>query len=363
MEKRGARVWFVAALSLAGVSVLALVLARGSTGFSEWYSAHIYSAIVRVIGGGAGLLPFSLGEMLIYLLTLFVIVYIFLCVRACIWNKSALRGLAVLGGRTLVISLSAFLFLFTFNCGINYYRPPFSQLNTFSISPASKEELAALCEELIGYANMAGENAEPGTEPSPLALARQGSSVMQALSGSYEGLSGYYPPAKPVLISRAMSYLDLLGIYFPPTVEANFNADAPAHEQPSSVCHELSHLRGFMREDEANFIAFLACRESGDAHFTYSGYMLALVHSMNALYATDRELYFALAERYSERVKADFSYSYLYWKSFEGPAAQVSSVANDIYLKANSQADGVKSYGRMVDLLISDYRTRHSLPM
>ncbi|HPE16562.1 MAG TPA: DUF3810 family protein, partial [Oscillospiraceae bacterium] len=29
---------------------------------------------------------------------------------------------------------------------------------------------------------------------------------------------------------------------------------------------------------------------------------------------------------------------------------------NDAYLKANAQRDGVKSYGRMVDLLLAEYR-------
>ncbi|HPW41948.1 MAG TPA: DUF3810 family protein, partial [Bacillota bacterium] len=29
---------------------------------------------------------------------------------------------------------------------------------------------------------------------------------------------------------------------------------------------------------------------------------------------------------------------------------------NDKYLKANNQKDGVKSYGRMVDLLIAEHR-------
>ena len=33
-----------------------------------------------------------------------------------------------------------------------------------------------------------------------------------------------------------------------------------------------------------------------------------------------------------------------------------SNKINDTYLKANAQSDGVKSYGRMVDLLLAKYR-------
>ena len=57
----------------------------------------------------------------------------------------------------------------------------------------------------------------------------------------------------------------------------------------------------------------------------------------------------------------DFQYNNLYWRQFEGAVAEVSTKINDSYLKANFQNDGVQSYGRMVDLLLADYRSRHGL--
>lgn len=39
----------------------------------------------------------------------------------------------------------------------------------------------------------------------------------------------------------------------------------------------------------------------------------------------------------------------------------MAAKVNDSYLKSNRQEDGVKSYGRMVDLLLADYRQRHGL--
>lgn len=59
---------------------------------------------------------------------------------------------------------------------------------------------------------------------------------------------------------------------------------------PVTMCHELSHLSGYMREDEANFIAFLACLQSDDPEFRYSGVYLASVHAMNALLTVDSDL-------------------------------------------------------------------------
>jgi hypothetical protein len=36
------------------------------------------------------------------------------------------------------------------------------------------------------------------------------------------------------------------------------------------------------------------------------------------------------------------------------PAKDISNAANAAYLKSQGQADGVKSYGRMVDLLVAE---------
>lgn len=37
---------------------------------------------------------------------------------------------------------------------------------------------------------------------------------------------------------------------------------------------------------------------------------------------------------------------------------EISNSVNNTYLKANGQEDGVKSYGRMVDLLLAEYRSQ-----
>ena len=89
--------------------------------------------------------------------------------------------------------------------------------------------------------------------------------------------------------------------------------------------------------------------------------MLALVHSMNSLYGADFETFCELNALYDPGVSRDFAYNNWYWQQFEGTVAEVSDKINDTYLKVNHQTDGVKSYGRMVDLLLADYRARHGL--
>lgn len=358
--------WGPAALFLLALSVLAA--ARACPGASEWYAVCIYPLLVRVVGGASGLLPFSLAEWVVYALSACAILWLTrLALRALRRDWEGLKGRFLSGSKKLLWTAVAIFLLYTFQCGINYYRTPFSALSGFSIRPSSPEELAALSAELAEKANRLAPQcpSAPGG-PTLLGLSQREASLlgvraMEALGEAYPALLGYYPPAKPVLFSRGLSYLDLTGIYFPPTIEANYNADAPAFHIPETICHELSHLRGFMREDEANFIAYLACRGSEKPVFQYSGTMAALIHSMNALYAASPTLYAQVAELLGEQARIDLAYNSAYWKQFEGPAAAVSNFANDTYLKANAQPEGVRSYGRMVDLLLADYRTRHGL--
>lgn len=269
---------------------------------------------------------------------------------------------------TLVCIAGVGYTLFTLLCGLNYHRLSFAAISGLDVRPSATEELADACTELVLRANelRAGlaENDEGvmvmanGSYYDTSAFAQD---AYRFIGAEYEVLGGFTARPKPVLASRAMSYLDITGIYMPFTFEANVNVDVPDYWIPCTMMHELAHFKGFMREDEANFVSYLACTASGDDDFDYSGTMLALIHSSNALYSADRELYWPVMEQLSEGVRRDLSANSAYWKQFEGPVAQASSAMNDVYLKSNRQENGVKSYGRMVDLVLADYRERHGL--
>lgn len=60
-----------------------------------------------------------------------------------------------------------------------------------------------------------------------------------------------------------------------------------------------------MREDEANFISYLVCTQSGDRELQYSGVMLAFVHAGNALSSQDRAVYTEVFRTLDEAVQRD----------------------------------------------------------
>lgn len=325
-----------------GISILLQVLARRVPNFGQWYAVTIYPILVAVCGRVIGWLPFSVVEFLIYFLIIFCVVSV---IR--LWRQP--RRLLT-GGLSL---LSIMFLLYTLGCGINYYRQPFSAYTDFrSGNKYTIEELEALCLWLTEQVN--ASYVEPG-QLSQAEYHREGINAMVRLGEKYPQLGGFYPRPKPILFSRLLTVQGVGGIYSPFTIEANYNQEIPAYNIPHTICHELSHLKGFMREDEANFISFLACIDSDSPAYQSSGYMVGWVYAGNALAVADRDTYLACRARLRPEAEAAFRQNTLFWNQYDTPILQAAETVNNTYLRANNQPEGVKSYGRVVDLMLNWY--------
>lgn len=357
-------------LLLLPLSVALTGIASHFPNFTEaFYARGVYPVISQGIGFLFAWIPVSMSEIILAALAFGVIGYLVWTAASFIKAKGDRHRRIHLCTRfitNLAVGSAVIYFAFVLLCGLNYYRHPFSLYSGLEIRPSSAQELAALCGELLERANglrlQVPEDADGITALgcSHFEMAERTRAAFLTMSGDYDVLAGNYSRPKPVLLSSLMSYTQITGFFFPYTFEPNVNVHVPAYTIPATMCHEQTHLRGFMREDEANFIAYLACRQSGDPVQEYSGVMLALVHSMNGLYGADYDMFCELRRQYSDGLNRDLQYHSEYWKRHDGTVAKVSDKINDTYLKVNKQTDGVKSYGRMVDLLLADYRSRHA---
>lgn len=347
-------------LALVPISLLLTLYARFNLSFAEFYALRIYPVFAESISSFSSKIKFSLAEFIIIALIITIIIYFLITLTQTLIEKSSqyFKNFFL----NIAASLSIIYFLFVLFCGINYYRHEFTYYSGLEIKESSTEELINLCEILINSANET--RSRLGTSSKGTAelydidysgTSERAKKSFDNISGQYDVLKGNYPSPKLVVFSNVMSHMRITGMFFPFTFEANVNKDIPPYQIPSTMLHELVHLRGFMREDEANFISYLACINSGFDDFAYSGTMLALTYSMNSLYYEDYDAYSSLYDKYSEDVKNDLRYSSNYWKQYETKVAEISNKVNDSYLRANNQDDGVKSYGRMVDLLLAYY--------
>ena len=330
------------------------------------YAQKIYKPYSQVWSSLFAGYDFSVIEFFIYALIIVIIV-------SLIWSviKAFRNGHGIYTILNWIVSLAAAASIgyFIFNAGwaLNYYRAPLVNTMGYTNRLSSEDELYDLSRDLIQQANTVraglNENAD-GVVAFPYSIdeaLKKVPEIYESISDKYPMFSGGYSAPKPVYASELMNYTQITGIYMMFTAEANVNVAATTPLILATACHEAAHQRGFAREDEANFISYLVCREGGDDYFKYSGTLLALINAMNKLYAADSDRYFELRATYSEDLNDDLAYHSAFWAQYEGPVAEKADAVNNTYLKSNNQEDGVKSYGRMVDLLLAERRTRLGL--
>jgi hypothetical protein len=245
--------------------------------------------------------------------------------------------------------------------GFNYQRLSFDKIANLRVKNESKEKLYELCESLIVKANDLRIGLDENSQGVMVEkkgykdIFKREEEGYREVSKKYKELSGDFGKPKPILFSEYLCYTGITGIYIPYTGEANVNVKIQDFMLPCTAAHEMAHQRGFAREDEANYIGYLACMSSPYKDFKYSGVMLAAIYSMNQLSNVDYEGYKTLQEKYSEPVKRDLKADNEFWDKYSGSVEKVSNNINNRYLKSNGQAEGTKSYGRMVDLLLAEY--------
>ena len=348
--------WLLAGLPLVLGTVLYFV-SGASQSFSDWYALNLYPLWVSSVGRFYGLLPFSVNEMGIYILIALSLFFFFRDMVRLI-RKRAARGCWKRWIWILLSFAGSMWLIFMLGCGINYNRSTFAQASGLPTSGGTPEELYQLCEILTEEANKLADSVnrdEQGIMQLSVPLKQEAVKAMEKLADDYPSLGGYYPQPKPVLFSEFMSHENISGIHSPYTSEANYNHLITPYNLPHTVCHELSHLKGYMREDEANFVGFLACIHSDEADFRYSGYVLAYIYATNALYGAKYDLWARVRGKLDPVIDKDLAENSRYWEQYRTVIAEIKEKVNDSYLKFNRQEDGVKSYGRVVDLMLSYY--------
>ncbi len=329
------------------------------------YSRGIFRITNQALSTVTGALPFSLAELLLYASIVGVAVFLAMMIVHSIlarkdWWRVLLRRVIALG-----CAASMVYALFIGLWGFNYARQPLGETLSLDTSPATVQELYSTCEALIEKANTLRAEV-PENSDGVFSPAETRADIMRSTEPLYNNaaqasgfsfLGGSFGRAKPVLYSVGMSWAHITGVYFPFTGEANVDNDVPDLLFASTCLHETAHQRGFSREDEANFLAYYVASFSDDAETAYSGTVLALIHAMNQLYSADSDLYFELRDTYAEGLNRDLANYSDYWQHFESPVSEKAEAVNNTFLKANQQQDGVKSYGRMVDLLIGLWRS------
>ncbi|HBE09685.1 MAG TPA: DUF3810 domain-containing protein [Lachnospiraceae bacterium] len=361
--------WIVFSAMLLVIMVLNL-LAR-SESFCNSFTANVLPIFLGSYGRFSGLFPFSLGEIMLTLtipifLTALTLIILFFFLK----GRSGFRKFFKYFFRSLLMTALSVWLIMTMNCSIPYGCSVLEvkkEQKTYSIS-----ELETLRNYLVEQCNTYAEQM-PRTstgkvkyDTSTSDIKKEARKVMQEMADQFPRLKGYYPDIKPISHSVLMSQSGTLGIYFPFSLEANYNTMMYKMNYPSTFCHEYSHLKGYMQEDESNFIAYLACLRSDDIYFQYSAYLSVLYYVNNEYYSNVYELD---PERYkkqpaiSDKVSDDSVFLTKEAKEEIDEKAvfnteTVNKISDDFtesYMTHYGIEDGLASYGRVTDLLLQYY--------
>ena len=331
------------------------------------YPFWLYKILSQGLSIFVALFPFSLAEVLLLLFPLYGLYRLgkglYLWIGRTGKAGAYWRTMGRQSGKLACYLLSIFIL----SAGINYHRTSLAAHAGLEVQPAQQEELLQLCMYLADLTNEAagltGRDSAGGfvSDYSFNQNRKRVGEAYHSLSQTYPACKGWYPSSKPLYFSHWVSYAHIMGFFFPFTFEANINKDIPAFMIPAVIAHEQAHLRGFMREEDAEYAVFLLTRHTHDPNLRYSFYMAMLMRIMGVLYRADPEDYQQWIAGFSKELVHDLNAYIDYWSAFRSPIGDISQTVNDAYLKANSQSEGVQSYGRVIDLLMADYKLTQNL--
>ena len=347
-------------LSFGAFALFAHILCLFSKKAADFLGATLGSAVRTLFAYLSGWLPFSLAEMLLVGLPLWIILAVFLLRRYLKKGGSAKRALA------LFLSLLPLLYaLFVFMLGFGYLSTPLAE----RLELENKEKIEA--RELYSTALWLIEEAKE--ELSAVTFSESGSSMMplthremnKALKNAFyllekdlSFLSAYPVGTKAVLLSTPMAYTGITGVYSFFTGESNICTAYPDYSTVYTAAHEISHAVGIAREDEANFIAFLALEKSDHPYLRYAAYVNLLQYTMNALYSTDKALHTEAARALPEEIRGEYrAYNRFLDTVGDHPVRDVAEGINNAYLESVG-TEGTVSYTLVVRLGVAYARTK-----
>ncbi len=362
--------------------VLLNIVAWKSAAFSDFYVQYIFPVITRPYGILTSLLPFSVGEVMLVFIVLFVafaIIFVMSSIIFLIYGhftssfgtkyfvlRNVFEKISYILYRVSPVLMAIICTVMTLNCFIQYHTSKIGLYGENQGTECDVQDLAELRDFVVRKCNELADQVphdENGNVIYEGDMEQTAIEAMRALEDLYPRLGGYYVTPKALYFSDFMSQQYMQGYYFPFSMEANYNDTMSIMNKPFTMCHELAHTHGYIYEDEANFFGFLACINSDDVVFQYSGYLGVLNYINNDYYrAVSKEEYNSHV-KISDRVKYDnkFMTDEAWVKVEEKAVVKTETVKKaaetfiDTNLKVNGVSSGKCSYTHVVALIMDYY--------
>lgn len=327
------------------------VISRYPNFIEKYYSNGIYKAISLFYRTSLGWIPFSVGDILYAGLILLLIRFVYVLFRD---KLSELRSYRLSVGSTL----SVLYFFFYFGWGINYYRVPLAtklNIEKEGYSTDLLNDFTLKTVEIINelHKTVVDNDSLPYVVPySRREIYKMAKTGYSELGKTNKSFKYKVASVKHSLLSTPLTYMGFAGYLNPFSGEAQVNSKIPIYTLAFTTSHEMAHQIGYAAENEANFIGYLASTSHTDTYFKLAGHVTALKYLLNELHKRDENLYKIALKKINRGILLNMRESNKFWSEYENPLEPLFKKSYNVYLKANRQKSGIKSYSYMVDLLL-----------
>jgi len=342
--------------------IVLTILIKWASWYPDWvernYSQGVYPVIVKVQRFLFGWLPFSIGDLFYAFLILVVLFRTFNFFKLLFQKKLTRRYFVIAMQQAIFFFLFVYVF-FNLLWGLNYNRRGIAYQLSLDIKEytlADLDTLTAVIQSRVNdYARFVTE-AQRDSFDQKKKLFNSACEAYEEVAKKYSFLKYSPRSIKPSLFSYLGNYLGFQGYYNPFSGEGQVNTTVPRFIEPYVTTHEIAHQLGYGKENEANFVGFLACRSYPSNAFRYSMYYDIYNYSVREVYSRDTALARSFQQKAHPQVIKDQKEFRDFNRRYQNPIQSIVLWGYGNFLKANNQPAGKRSYNEVVTWLIAYYK-------
>lgn len=332
-----------ARLVVVAMAALVAVAPRPALLVDSAYSRGLYPPLQRALTAGSNLVPVAVFDLVVIAALAWLAWRWTQVVRR--WPKR--RWLAVGDATVATATLAAGLYLwFVVAWGLNYARPPMEVRLTLPPFDVSEADVEALLDDSVRAVN-AGHAAAHADQVDESAAVAEALAHVDARDGRPGPITPGRP--KPTLLAPYFRMAGVDGLTAPFALETLLNPDLTPMERPFVLAHEWAHLAGQADEAEANFAAWRALAAAPSPRLRYSAWLFLLSETAGQVAGEPRR---AVLQRLDDGPRADLAAIAARARDRVDVVQRVGWRVYDRYLRSQGVADGVRSYSRVVRLVV-----------
>ncbi|MFZ4986122.1 MAG: DUF3810 family protein [Blastocatellia bacterium] len=346
------------------------------TAIDSYYSRKLYLFIPWLLAKLNRMAGFSFSEIFFLLLVgVFLLWGLWSALKAFRGQTPILDSLKVIV-LYAIWTASVLFVIFKLMWGLNYQRLPLAEGAGFEDRYAKTEELNQIGLAIVNGirnnftplpgsgSNAGGGAAATGTAEVALSAENERLRILEfskVIDHSFltldlfNELDGWdFGPPKLLWSSPMIRLLGVRSFYLPFTGEVSVQGGLATIDLPFAIARAKAYQRGFAREDEANFVAYLVCINAVDQVVRYSGYL----HGAKVLEVLERSGIGSYLDSLGEGPRRHISQRQAGadWMLGSLTRSIVDGIFN-LHLRVNRVVQGTKSADGDAGLIVSYYLT------